>query len=343
VRKCEFCAVRHIEPEFRNGISIAAQVEAIRGTYGERKNLLLLDNNALASDKFAAIVDEIRSCGFEPGAKIAREVNGRRLKYVRHVDFNQGVDARLLSREKMRLLATTAISPLRIAFDDIRHKKLYVEKVRLAAEHGIRVLSNYILFNYQDTPEDLYERLRINVELNAEFKKAGLNTHIWSFPMKYCPISGEHSHDRRYIGPNWNKKYLRGVQCILLATHGVVGPKLDFFEAAFGRNVTDFKRILMLPEDYIVHRRRHERWHHVEQLADLFENLQPTRRRAIRTAILTGGDYDSALVAHDAPAKRLVKLYGLSAAAPALRQEDLFGPDPSLSAAEVAVVKGRAK
>lgn len=310
VRRCSFCAVRYIEPNFRNGISIAAQIEAIRDAHGEKKDLLLLDNNVLASDKFPAIVDEIRSSGFEAGAKLLRVVEGRRLKYLRHVDFNQGVDARLLTREKMRLLATTAISPLRIAFDDIRYRALYESKVRLAAEHGIRVLSNYILFNCEDTPEDFYERLRINVELNAEFKKAGLNTHIWSFPMKYCPISGEHSRDRKYIGKHWNKKYLRGVQCILLATHGVVGPKLDFFEAAFGGNVTEFERILMLPEDYIIHRRKHERLGHVERLADLFGMLPAPNRRALRTAIETGGGYEDAVV-RDAPAKRIARLYSI--------------------------------
>lgn len=310
VRKCSFCAVRHIEPNFRNGISIAAQIAAIRAAHGEKKDLLLLDNNVLASDKFASIVDEINSSGFEAGAKLKREVKGRKIHYMRHVDFNQGVDARLLTREKMRLLATTAISPLRIAFDHIKYRALYESKVRLAAEHGIRVLSNYILFNYEDTPEDFYERLRINVELNAEFKKAGLNTHIWSFPMKYCPISGEHSRDRKYVGKHWNKKYLRGVQCILLATHGVVGPKLDFFEAAFGRNVDKFKEIIMLPEDFIIHREKHKNRGDVARLADLFELLPVPNQRALRSAIADGG-YENAAVVHDAPAKRIAHLYNL--------------------------------
>lgn len=36
----------------------------------------------------------------------------------RYVDFNQGVDARLITDQKMRLLSQIAIRPLRIAFDN---------------------------------------------------------------------------------------------------------------------------------------------------------------------------------------------------------------------------------
>ena len=43
---------------------------------------------------------------------------------------------------------------------------VYREAVRTAHRHGITEISNYILFNYKDKPEDLYERLRVNIELN---------------------------------------------------------------------------------------------------------------------------------------------------------------------------------
>lgn len=56
-------------------------------------------------------------------------------------------------------------------------------------------ISNYILFNYKDQPEELYERLRINIELNRE-----LGIQIFSFPMKYSPIDRT---DRDFIGTNW--------------------------------------------------------------------------------------------------------------------------------------------
>ena len=48
IRKCQFCAVPIIEPEFTNSISIANQVIAIKKNYGEKRHLLLLDNNILS-------------------------------------------------------------------------------------------------------------------------------------------------------------------------------------------------------------------------------------------------------------------------------------------------------
>jgi hypothetical protein len=253
IRKCKFCAVHKIEPNFSNGLSIAKQVNAIKRSFGEKKDLLLLDNNILASDKFEEIIEEIKSIGFEKGKNIYQN------RKKRYVDFNQGIDARLLTREKMKMLSEIAVRPLRIAFDNISDKEIYIEKVRWAAEAGIKILSNYVLFNFNDKPEDFYERLKINVDLNEEFQKKGLKSQIWSFPMKYSPITGEYCKNRKYVGQHWNKKYLRAIQCVLIATHGVVGPKKDFFERAFGRNIDEYHKILMMPEEYIIYREKYEK------------------------------------------------------------------------------------
>ena len=43
-------------------------------------------------------------------------------------------------------------------------------------------LSNYMLYNFHDTPNDLFQRMRINTSLNEE-----LGTQIYSFPMRYQP------------------------------------------------------------------------------------------------------------------------------------------------------------
>ena len=149
-----------LEPRFQHYIPIQRQIKGIEDVYGAKQDLILLDNNVLASRFFKRIINDIRALGFEKEAKF----NGR----MRRVDFNQGVDARKLSEKKIALLATTAIRPLRIAFDHISMKDLYVSRIRLAAKYGLLNLSNYVLYNYMDTPEDFYERLRINCELNEE-------------------------------------------------------------------------------------------------------------------------------------------------------------------------------
>ncbi len=239
IRKCPFCAVPKIEPEYNGYIPLKKQINIIDQRYGEKKDLLLLDNNVLASPMFDHIVDEIKEIGFYRGATLSNK--------KRHVDFNQGIDLRLLTKEKMKRLAELSVKPLRIAFDSIKYEKEYKQKVRWAAEYGLKHLSNYILYNYDDTPEDLYNRLKINIDLNEE-----LGTKIFSFPMKYIPVKDT---DRRYVDEkHWNRRYLRSIQCILNATHGVVGLKRQFFEAAFGKDLQEFKKLLLLPDKYLIYR-----------------------------------------------------------------------------------------
>lgn len=262
--RCKFCAVHKIEPRFCHYFPIQRQIKGIENVYGAKQDLILLDNNVLASRFFKRIIHDICALGFERGAKL----RGR----MRCVDFNQGVDARELSEKKMALLAETAIRPLRIAFDHISMKNRYVSRIRLAAKYGLLNLSNYVLYNYTDTPADFYERLRINCALNEE-----LGTKIYSFPMKYIPLT---SKDRKYVGKNWNRKLIRGVQCILLATRGMVSPRMEFFKAAFGESPEQFLEIAWMPDEYIIHRRLHEN-NGAADWARIFHSLTANQRRVL--------------------------------------------------------------
>jgi len=219
---------------------------------------------------FDKIIDEIKEAGFYRGAKLNNS--------FRYVDFNQGLDLRLLTKEKMKRLAELPIKPLRIAFDHISLKDKYIKKVEWAAEFGLTRLSNYILYNFLDKPEDLYNRLKINVELNER-----LGTQIFSFPMKYIPVTNK---DRKFVGKYWNPRYLRSIQCILHATHGVVGPRKEFFEAAFGKNIREFKKILLMPDDYIIYREIHKNNGTAEWYA-LYRALTPKQKTEFEKIIKT--------------------------------------------------------
>ncbi len=241
VNKCPFCGVPILEPQFRDYRGLKPYVEKIDKAHGEKHHLVLFDNNIVASEKFSAIIRDIIDLGFHQGAKL----NNR----LRHVDFNQGTDARLLSEWHFKLLAKIAISPLRIAFDHVKYTKIYSEKMRLAAKYEIQNLSNYILYNYDDTPQDLWRRLKLNIDFNRE-----LGLKVYSFPMKYIPFT---SKDRTHINePNWNWQFLRGVQRILNVTKGTVMTGEDFFYRAFGEDEQEFIRILHMPENILMHRKR---------------------------------------------------------------------------------------
>ena len=263
VRKCAFCAVPKIEPIFKGYCPIECRIKETTEKYGEKKDLMIMDNNILASERLEQIIDEIVECGFGVNNNILTGMqNGKKIRKKRYVDFNQGLDARLIAGnpQLMDTLSKVAIKPIRIAFDHAEPEfvSIYCEAMDLAAQHNISNASNYILYNFNDTPADLYNRLKINVELNDKYEKMGLNTRIWSFPMRYSPLFGEHAKDRKYVGKNWTRKQIRGVQCILNATHGLVGPKHSFFNRAFGSTLDDFERLLWMPEDYIIYRKNNE-------------------------------------------------------------------------------------
>ena len=139
----------------------------------------------------------------------------------------------------------------RIAFDHWSLRKIYEKSIRIAVKNGIKSLSNYLLYNFEDKPEELYYRLKMNVDLCEE-----LDASIYSFPMKYHPINDkEFFSNRDYIGKHWNRKFIRAVQAVLNSTKGKIGKGKEFFEEAFGRDVDEFYKILWMPETFIIYRR----------------------------------------------------------------------------------------
>jgi len=323
-RKCAFCAVPSLEPEYKDYIGLKEQIRLATERFGPQKNLLLMDNNVFASKHFEKIIDEIKECGFERGAtyipeseyniamkniregynvraytrKLIRlydrisdrlseaeqadfylEREKRNLLYaevaspdaiiefderarplyekyfkpikrMRIIDFNQGVDARLVTEKKMKKLAEINIRPLRIAFDHYSMKDTYEAAIRTAVKHGITDLSNYLLYNFEDEPDDLYYRMKINIDLCDE-----LGVTIYSFPMKFHPIDDpKYFKNRDYIGKHWNRKFIRAVQAVLNSTKGKIGRGKSFFEEAFGKDIDEFHKILWMPEAFIIHR-----------------------------------------------------------------------------------------
>ena len=328
IRRCAFCAVHTLEPDYKNYVDIRSQLAQVEEQFGTKQYLLLMDNNVLASPHFPKIIDDIKNCGFGKGAtyvpsneyevaiknlsngynerayvkkiillydeldkilseeeagefysiresknllyhvsatrekileldSVARflfEKYNKRNKRARYIDFNQGLDARLITEENMAKLAEINIRPLRIAFDHYEQREIYSRAVKIAAKYGIRNMSNYLLYNFHDTPDDLYMRLKLNIELCEE-----LNVSIYSFPMKYHPIRDpEYFRNRDYLGTHWNKKFIRAIQAIINATKGKIGRGRSFFEEAFGKNLDEFHDLLWMPEAMIIYRHRYK-------------------------------------------------------------------------------------
>ncbi len=233
IRKCHFCGVPKLEGAQRDATPLTQFVNDVTAIYGPRRDLLLMDNNVVASTRFKDIMAEIRDLGFVPGAKLHRGERGGGV--LRRVDFNQGVDARILCKDRMYLreLSSICLSPLRIAFDHLGLKGPYETSIRYSHEFGMNDLSNYMLYNFHNSPLDLFERMHLNVRLNEE-----LGIRIYSFPMRYQPTD---LPDRSHVGGKWNRYFLRSIQIVLQATRGVVSGEPDFFKAAFGWNAEEFE------------------------------------------------------------------------------------------------------
>jgi len=245
VRKCSFCGVPALEGDQREMPPLSELVSGIREHHGEKKDLVLMDNNITASSRYKEVIAEIKDLGFERGATLVRD---GRPPVKRRVDFNQGVDARILAKSPMYLreMKEICISPLRIAFDHMGVRKPYERSVHMAADNDITSLSNYMLYNFMDTPEDLYERMRVNIQLNEERQ-----IRIWSFPMRYQPVQLK---DRSHVGKNWNRYFLRSFQIMLQATRGIVSGNPKFFRRAYGQDQEEFLHLLSLPHAFIFHR-----------------------------------------------------------------------------------------
>ena len=119
----------------------------------------------------------------------------------------------------------------------------------------------------------MYERLKINIELNRE-----LGIQIFSFPMKYSPIDRT---DRDYVGKNWTKKSIRAISAILQVTNGVVAAGSDFFYKAFGHSLDEYYELLAMPRDLIMFRHHFEENGTTEKWQKLYNELSEEQKNKL--------------------------------------------------------------
>lgn len=68
IRHCPFCAVPKLEPVYEEHIPLKERIQAVRKLCGDQRDLLLMDNNVMASKKFDEIIDDIVESGFGAGS-----------------------------------------------------------------------------------------------------------------------------------------------------------------------------------------------------------------------------------------------------------------------------------
>jgi len=167
VRKCEFCAVWRIEGTLREL------------DYWTPKPIVC-DNNLLACSHkhFGKVIDSLKS--------------------IKGVDFNQGLDARLLSDYHIQRLKELDLALVRFAWDWTPSEPYVIGAIERMVKAGwpksrIQV---YVLFGHTDTPEDAsyrFETLR--------------NLKVRSNPMRYQPLDTMKRDS--YISEQWTRGDLK--------------------------------------------------------------------------------------------------------------------------------------
>jgi hypothetical protein len=144
---------------------------------------IICDNNLLATSSrhFNSVVDKL----------LEANLTG--------IDFNQGLDARILTDYQAKCLAELPKDTIiRLAWDNIKTEKLYLsafEKL-LYAGFSPKQIRTYVLIGYKDTPEDAHYRLEKVRELGA-----------LPNPMRYQPLDSKQRNS--YVGNNWSEKQLK--------------------------------------------------------------------------------------------------------------------------------------
>jgi hypothetical protein len=175
IRKCRFCSVPKIEPQFTAKKSIRHLI------YPGHKKVIFWDNNILASPYWRGIFDELEELNFE-------------------VDFNQGLDARLINEDVALRLTKLRLPILRLAYDSNRIKRPLEKAINLLKSVGIRGrnILVYCLYNHLDSPEDFLNRI---IDL-MEWK-------VVAYPMRYEPLIPRPKNT--YTSPNWTIEQLEMV------------------------------------------------------------------------------------------------------------------------------------
>ena len=188
---CPYCAVPKLEGELH---ALKSSVKPF--VYPEHKRIIFWDNNILAAPNWKSLVSSVMEMGIE-------------------VDFNQGLDASFVTQEVAETLSKMKMPCVRLSYD-YKGKGKYVKKaIELITSRGIRgrEIFVYVLYNFNDTPDDFYERVR--------------DVLIWGavvFPMRFEPLDSMARN--KYISPSWDKNRLEMVEKVrrVLGFSGTLPP-----------------------------------------------------------------------------------------------------------------------
>ena len=145
IRKCPWCIVPNKEGQIKPWARIYEFWNP------QHRKIVLLDNNLLATSNWRLTMDDLIAEGLE-------------------VDFNQGLDIRLVNQDNVGYLKRVRAKKIRFAFDDIAYEKAVRSGIKLLLNNGIspRKLSFYVLVGFNKDTAEAIERMRILNSYNVD-------------------------------------------------------------------------------------------------------------------------------------------------------------------------------
>jgi hypothetical protein len=142
IRKCEWCLVPEKEGQLKAYMDIDEFI-------GNKKTAVLMDNNVLAS---------------EHGIKQIEKIIDKKIK----IDFNQGLDARLIDNAMAKLLSKVKwLKPLRMACDSQSMKEPIKKATELLRKNNCTPKNYFIYTLIKDIAESL-DRIMFLKDLNLD-------------------------------------------------------------------------------------------------------------------------------------------------------------------------------
>jgi len=185
IRSCPFCAAPVLEPFDPRETGLKSIGHLLHPNH---KKAIFWDNNFLANPHWRNIVSELKE---------------RRLV----VDFNQGLDGRLINKEVAEELRGLKLEPIRLAYDTSGQRGPVQRAISLLEKVGFskRQMVIYMMYNFEDSPENFLDRLRDILEWGAV-----------AYPMRYEPINvcdteGNPLSKNSFISKYWSAELLEMV------------------------------------------------------------------------------------------------------------------------------------
>lgn len=174
VNRCPYCAVPIMEPSEGE-----IRVKSIRHLVApSHRKVILWDNNLLGATNWKDLIAELKELGLA-------------------VDFNQGLDARRITEEVAQEFKGLRVDPVRMAYDVPAERKALETAIPELTRAGFKLRNTivYVLYNFQDSPEDFLERI-------CDLMEWG----VVAYPMRFEPLDSLKKNE--HVAPKWTAQQL---------------------------------------------------------------------------------------------------------------------------------------